>query len=201
MASYGYNYGYDNQPIILDTYQSFQPDCGQVGRPHTYPHISRALSANPVYPYPLNAVHTPVIGNPNIVNYNGVPYTQGLSMYRGPVSYAYNGYQPTSCGIGGPVHAGIGAPLHGGYPIISPCEGPRREIYPGPQCSGVGPIPVIEHHNIRGPVAGSCVNPRLRRRNTRYPRYNNAVAYPTTHSIPGPYLQSYINLPNRTYPY
>ena len=31
--------------------------------------------------------------------------------------------------------------------------------------------------------------------------YNNAITYPTTHSIPGPYLQSYINLPNSTYMY
>ena len=27
------------------------------------------------------------------------------------------------------------------------------------------------------------------------------IAYPTTHSIPGPYLQSYINLPGKTYMY
>ncbi len=27
------------------------------------------------------------------------------------------------------------------------------------------------------------------------------IVYPTTHSIPGPYLQSYINLPRRTYMY
>ena len=26
---------------------------------------------------------------------------------------------------------------------------------------------------------------------------NNNIAYPTTHSIPGPYLQSYITLPNK----
>ena len=33
--------------------------------------------------------------------------------------------------------------------------------------------------------------------------YNNArvIKYPTTHSLPGPYLQSYINLPYRTYMY
>ena len=30
---------------------------------------------------------------------------------------------------------------------------------------------------------------------------NSAITYPTTHSIPGPYLQSYINLPNRSYSY
>ena len=30
---------------------------------------------------------------------------------------------------------------------------------------------------------------------------NNKIVYPTTHSIPGPYLQSYISLPNRKYMY
>lgn len=27
------------------------------------------------------------------------------------------------------------------------------------------------------------------------------IMYPTTHSIPGPFIQSYINLPNRSYMY
>lgn len=27
------------------------------------------------------------------------------------------------------------------------------------------------------------------------------IMYPTTHSMPGPYLQSYINLPNRSFAY
>lgn len=30
---------------------------------------------------------------------------------------------------------------------------------------------------------------------------NNKIAYPTTHSIPGPYLQSYISLPRKVYAY
>lgn len=29
----------------------------------------------------------------------------------------------------------------------------------------------------------------------------NPICYPTTHSIPGPFLQSYIALPNRVFPY
>ena len=51
-----------------------------------------------------------------------------------------------------------------------------------------GPVmyPVRQSHN-RGPVNG-------------YER-KNCIMYPTTHSIPGPYLQSYINLPNRMYMY
>lgn len=30
---------------------------------------------------------------------------------------------------------------------------------------------------------------------------NSKIAYPTTHSIPGPFLQSYIALPRHQYPY
>lgn len=30
---------------------------------------------------------------------------------------------------------------------------------------------------------------------------HSAIMYPTTHSIPGPFLQSYIALPRRMYPY
>ncbi|ANB50386.1 hypothetical protein [Powai lake megavirus] len=35
------------------------------------------------------------------------------------------------------------------------------------------------------------------RKHTTYPK-NSHIMYPTTHSIPGPYLQSYINLPQKT---
>ncbi|BCS82903.1 hypothetical protein QLL95_gp1220 [Cotonvirus japonicus] len=38
------------------------------------------------------------------------------------------------------------------------------------------------------------------RKHTIYPK-NNAIVYPTTHSIPGPYLRSYIMLPKKTYMY
>ncbi|QGR53743.1 hypothetical protein [Moumouvirus maliensis] len=38
------------------------------------------------------------------------------------------------------------------------------------------------------------------RKHTIYPN-NNRIMYPTTHSIPGPYLRSYINLPQKTYMY
>lgn len=31
-----------------------------------------------------------------------------------------------------------------------------------------------------------------------YSQYNNKIAYPTTHSIPGPFLQSYIDLPRKS---
>ena len=34
-----------------------------------------------------------------------------------------------------------------------------------------------------------------------YQLKNNAIMYPTTHSIAGPYLQSYIALPNKMYQY
>ena len=39
------------------------------------------------------------------------------------------------------------------------------------------------------------------RKHTICPTRNNAIMYPTTHSVPGPYLQSYIALPNKMYPY
>lgn len=35
----------------------------------------------------------------------------------------------------------------------------------------------------------------------RQVKQNNAIVYPTTHSIPGPYLQSYIRSPNKMYMY
>lgn len=39
------------------------------------------------------------------------------------------------------------------------------------------------------------------RKHTIYPKQNSAIVYPTTHSIPGPYLQSYICMPDKMYPY
>jgi hypothetical protein len=39
------------------------------------------------------------------------------------------------------------------------------------------------------------------RKHSFCPRKNTAIQYPTTHSIPGPYLQSYIALPNKMYGY
>lgn len=35
------------------------------------------------------------------------------------------------------------------------------------------------------------------RKHSIYPHKSNAIVYPTTHSIPGPYLQSYIRMPNK----
>ena len=38
--------------------------------------------------------------------------------------------------------------------------------------------------------------------NKQHTPKSSAIMYPTTHSIPGPYLQSYINIPHgRSYPY
>jgi hypothetical protein len=39
------------------------------------------------------------------------------------------------------------------------------------------------------------------RKHTICPFKNNAIVYPTTHSVPGPFLQSYIALPNKMYAY
>ena len=59
----------------------------------------------------------------------------------------------------------------------------------------------------KGPVmfplreVNSQPNNSWERKNTIYPTRNSAIMYPTTHSIPGPYLQSYIALPHKMYPY
>ena len=206
MANYNYDYNYNlvgGQPVILDSYQSFRPDCGQIGRP-SYPYATSSLLANPGYS--TNFVQPPLVAGPNVVDYNGVPYTQGLSIYRGPVMTPYSGYRPVEPFIH---HRN---PIVPGYGLTSPCHpcDPKREIYPGPQCirepfvggidrSFVGGI----DRSFVGGIDRSFVTPRrrLRNRSNYYPGYDNVIAYPTTHSIPGPYLQSYINIPNRTYPY
>lgn len=56
---------------------------------------------------------------------------------------------------------------------------------------------------IMYPVRESTLCPKngWERKHTIYPRRNGAIVYPTTHSIPGPYLQSYIALPKKMYPY
>jgi len=56
---------------------------------------------------------------------------------------------------------------------------------------------------IMYPLREVCANPKngWERKHTIYPKQNSAIVYPTTHSIPGPFLQSYIALPNKMYPY
>lgn len=67
-----------------------------------------------------------------------------------------------------------------------------------PQLQGLstvkGPVMFPQREITENPVNG------WERKHTIYPRKNAAV-YPTTHSIPGPFLQSYAVLPNRMYPY
>lgn len=75
------------------------------------------------HPYPMNFVQAPSASHQILVNYNGTPQLQGLSVNTGPV------------------------------------------MYPVPQST------VIINRSGKSPIA-----------------------YPTTHSIPGPYLRSYINL-------
>lgn len=60
--------------------------------------------------------------------------------------------------------------------------GPRMFPYPNVRCD-------------------SCPSNSWERKHTVYPRGENPIAYPTTHSIPGPFLQSYISLPKRVYGY
>lgn len=215
MANYNYNYGLGGRPpVVVETYQPFQPDCGQVGRPVPFPHVGQR------YPYNAGFVQTPVVATGNVVNYNGIPYANGTSPYRGPIVHPYNGYYFNhQYGVRDPVVGALG-----GYPLVSPCGGcdPKREILPGPHCNpGLGVYPGI-YHNVGAvgavgglgvyPGPGGAINygtygvpsyysdPRLRHRNLAY-NPHGPITYPTTHSIPGPYLQSYINLPNRSYGY
>ena len=53
------------------------------------------------------------------------------------------------------------------------------------------------------PLRETNCNPKngYERKHTIYPMRNSAIMYPTTHSVPGPYLQSYIALPNKMYTY
>ena len=107
-------------------------DCIQY--PHLLPPYAQRWMPTKEHPYPMNFVQAPSAQHQIIINQNGRPMYQGLSINKGPVS----------------------------YPIKVPCN--------------------------RGPV------------NT-YERKHSAIVYPTTHSIPGPYLQSYIRLPNKMYMY
>ena len=61
---------------------------------------------------------------------------------------------------------------------------------------------------IMFPVRETNCDPKTawEHKHTSYPKgyctgRNSAIVYPTTHSIPGPFLQSYIALPRKQYPY
>ncbi len=84
-----------------------------------------------------------------------------------------------------------------------------------PQLQGLSTVkgPVMYHtrqincKSIPDLTTGNGLSPRWgnpknswERKHAVCPR-NNAIMYPTTHSIPGPYLQSYIAIPNRMYMY
>lgn len=53
-------------------------------------------------------------------------------------------------------------------------------------------------HPVKGPQMFPINN---RRRSEPIYSSRSAIVYPTTHSIPGPFLQSYISLPKRVYGY
>lgn len=68
-------------------------------------------------------------------------------------------------------------------------------------------------HQVTVQLNGRTIEPRIEYSHTSYRnRYSSAYpsiksassvypAYPMNSSIPGPYIQSYINLPNRSYMY
>ena len=87
---------------------------------------------------------------------------------------------------------------HNPYPMnFSRAKSPNHQInitYKGaPMYQGLSPssgpymYPMKVQYN-RGPI-------------NSYERKHSAIVYPTTHSIPGPFLQSYIALPNKMYMY
>ena len=54
---------------------------------------------------------------------------------------------------------------------------------------------------VKGPVSYPAKVLHNRGPVNSYERKHSAIVYPTTHSIPGPYLQSFIRLPNKMYMY
>lgn len=216
---------YYNAPVVVQTYQPFQPDCGQIGRPNPFPGVTSQWNGGRRYPFHAGYVQTPVIDNRQLVNYNGVPYVSGANNYRGPYMYQpgapaihpYNGYYYNQQYLNTPNAASY-----------SPCANPCREIYPGSGCNvglpgpGLPTVPPVVRSNLHMPAvppgqqvtvtttsstvdgvpsyyAGSRCGSRTV---ARYPgAYGSAITYPTTHSIPGPYLQSYMNYPGRPYGY
>lgn len=217
---------YYNAPVVVQTYQPFQPDCGQVGRPTPFPGVTSQWNGVRRYPFHAGYVQTPAIDNRHLVNYNGVPYVSGANPYRGPYLYQpgapavhpYNGYYYD--------HQYLNTPNAASY---SPCANPCREIYPGSACNVGLPVPPVARSNLHvsppvPPVVPSgrqvtvttttssvdgvpsyYAEPRCGTRSVsryRYPGlHGSAITYPTTHSIPGPYLRSYMNYPGRPYGY
>ena len=75
---------------------------------------------------------------------------------------------------------------------LSPNTGP----YLYPDCRKI----IISGNNLNQ-QSNNLSKIQSKHNNSAIPRSKSVIAYPTTHSIPGPYLQSYINLPRKTYPY
>jgi len=218
-----YNYGPTRrQPIVIETYQPFQPDLGQVGRPIPFQQIADQWSPRQRYPYAPVFASPPVVSEGQLVDFNGVPLTRATGPYPGPATYVRNNIaNDYQYGERNPSNINVfdrfPGNARGRYPALSPC-GPadiKREIYPRSavivppppgwqQLPGISPN-IYPELNLRAPngVPSYYSEPRLRQRNLAYDTglSQSPIVYPTTHSIPGPYLQSYMNLPGRRYPY
>lgn len=84
------------------------------------------------------------------------------------------------------------------YPMtFSQAPSPCHQIYvtyDGKQfLQGLSPVKGPYLYPIKRDLGREPVN--------SYERKHCAIVYPTTHSIPGPYLRSFINLPSKTYMY
>ena len=120
---------------------------------------------------------TPSIGYPYPSTIGYTPYVNNQLL----VNYAGAPYTQTLSPNVGPVM----------YPA-SRCHEPLSGNYINPTVAY--PISVQEPDMIRAYPNRNYVH-------SRYPVSNTMLAYPTTYSIPGPYLYSYISSPRRVYPY
>lgn len=55
--------------------------------PVRYPQNIQIWQPTPQYPYPMNFVQAPSFSNQILIDYQGQPMLQGLSMVRGPVMF------------------------------------------------------------------------------------------------------------------
>lgn len=55
--------------------------------PVRYPEYIQVWRGTPQYPYPMNFVQAPSFGHQVLVNYQGQPMLQGLSIFRGPFMF------------------------------------------------------------------------------------------------------------------
>ena len=196
--------------------------CGAVERPMSYP--TQHWIPTTKNPYPMNFMQAPSPNHQVMVNYNGRPYSQGLSTNTGPIMYPQQQhryqYQPVSGyrpgGTGGCVDPRLaqyemareldqnqridvpdprlGIRKYGPNYVSDPRCQQRSQEYPS-----VSQFPYPNPNHYPNPNINLNHYPNPNHYPNQYP--NNAIAYPTTHSVPGPYIRSYISSPRQSYSY